>query len=269
MARSISAAAGELSSACTGSSDQHGADGVADEPRRDAAQEPSGEPPLPVASHGDHVRLEARGLDCEERRGGPVRSVVVTSIPVGTSWAASASAAQDCLRSCRSGSAVSAGMTDATDSTRPAWITPASSIRAPGAARTAAWRRRRRRSLQGRPRSRSPVRESGEARSCRERTATAPARHRGNTRIEPWVSTQRRGGVEIALHPAASAVRSGQRPSGASGRSSLNIRTGGSGVSGSASNGDAFDWRQRMNTYTGTPAIRSRNPCAMYSSPAP
>ena len=71
MARSISAAAGELSSACTGSSDQHGADGVADEPRRDAAQEPSGEPPLPVASHGDHVRLEARGLDCEERRGGP------------------------------------------------------------------------------------------------------------------------------------------------------------------------------------------------------
>ena len=71
---------------------------------------------------------------------GPVRSVVVTSICPRTSREASSSAAHACLRSSRSGSTVSAGMTDATDSTRPAWITPTSSNRAAGAARRAAWR---------------------------------------------------------------------------------------------------------------------------------
>ena len=111
MARSISVAAGELSSACTGvegragtpaqlvcdcerargrlrlvdadddrarerrdrrgAGDQHRAGRVVDEPRRNAAQERPGEPTLPMAAHGDHARLEARSLDCEERRGGP------------------------------------------------------------------------------------------------------------------------------------------------------------------------------------------------------
>ena len=92
-----------------------------------------GEPTLPVAAHGDHVRLEARSLDCEERRGGPGaerrRHLDPARDVVGPRRRAPPRPA---LRSRRSGSAVCAGMTDATDSTRPAWITPTSSIRALG-----------------------------------------------------------------------------------------------------------------------------------------
>ena len=269
MARSISAAAGELSSACTGSSDQHGADGVADEPRRDAAQEPPGRagtargfPRRSRPPRGARPRLRGapRRPGAERRRHlDPGRDVVG-----GVGERRPGLLAELPLRLGRQRGHDGRHRFDEAGVDHAGELDSGS-----GRGENCGLASTPQTIVQGRPRSRSPVRESGEARSCRERTATAPARHRGNTRIEPWVSTQRRGGVEIALHPAASAVRSGQRPSGASGRSSLNIRTGGSGVSGSASNGDAFDWRQRMNTYTGTPAIRSRNPCAMYSSPAP
>ena len=110
--------------------DQDRAPGVVDDARRHAADSfPVSRPCpwLPTAIVSASSRLASTSSSAAA---GPVRSVVVTSICPRTSREASSSAGHACLRSSRSGSTVSAGMTDATDSTRPAWITPTSSNRA-------------------------------------------------------------------------------------------------------------------------------------------